>query len=109
MRTKLFAVLISVAMSLAGFQPLPRCTAVEPDTGKKGDTIAVKGENLGKAGLAELYLTDGKNDTKVDISDQSDTALKFKIPEVAAGRYHLLILNANKSSLIEQPVIVTVQ
>jgi len=109
MRTRLFAVLVCMALALAAFQALPRCTAVDPDTGKKGDTIAVKGENLGKSGLAELYLTDGKNDTKVEISDQSDTALKFKIPEIAAGRYRLLILSANKSSLVEQPVVVTVQ
>jgi hypothetical protein len=98
-----------MALALWAFQALPRCTSVEPDTGKKGDTISAKGENLGKSGIAEMYLTDGKNDTKVVISGQSDTEIKFTVPEIKAGRYRLLILTANKASLIEQPVVLTVE
>ena len=109
MRTWLVVGLIGMAVALVAFQSVPRCTSVDPDTGKKGDTITAKGENLGKSGMAELYLTDGKNDTKVVISDQSDTEVKFKIPEIAAGRYHLLILTANRASLVEQPVVVNVE
>ena len=109
MRTWLVAGLLGVAVALFAFQAMPRCTAVDPDSGKKGDTITAKGENLGKGGIAEVYLTDGQKDTKVDISGQSDTELKFTIPEIKAGRYHLLVLTANKASLIEQPVMVTVE
>lgn len=88
---------------------MPRCTSLEPDTGKKGDTVSAKGENLGKSGIAELYLTDGKNDTKVVISAESDTEIKFTVPDMKAGRYHLLVLTANRASLIEQPVVFTVE
>jgi IPT/TIG domain len=109
MRTSLFAVLIAMAIMLVAFDAVPRCTSVDPDTGKKGDLITAKGENLGKTGIAELYLTNGTKDTKVDISDQSDVELKFKIPEIPAGRYRLLILTANRASLVEQPVVVTVE
>lgn len=109
MRTWLVAGLMSMALALYAFQALPRCTSVEPDTGKKGDTISAKGENLGKSGMAEMYLTDGQKDTKVEISGQSDTEIKFKVPEIKAGRYHLLILSANRASLIEQPVVLTVE
>jgi hypothetical protein len=109
MRTSLFAVLIAMAIMLVAFDAVPRCTSVDPDTGKKGDLITAKGENLGKTGIAELYLTNGTKDTKVDISDQSDVELKFKIPEMPAGRYRLLILTANRASLVEQPVVVTVE
>jgi|SRR5579863_4532421 len=109
MRTWLAVGLIGMAIALGAFQALPRCTSVDPDTGKKGDTITAKGEHLSKSGMAELYLTDGKKDTKVDIAEQSDTEVKFKIPEVAAGRYHLLTLSADKASLIEQPVVFTVE
>jgi hypothetical protein len=98
------------AASLYAWETFPRITTVEPDTGKAGDAIAAKGENLSKAAIAELYLTDGKNDTKLSIDEQSDTELKFKIPAAAkAGRYHLLVLTANKASMIEQPVIVNVE
>ena len=109
MRTWLVVGLLSAAVALFAFQLIPHCTAVDPDTGKKGDTITAKGENLGKNGIAELYLTDGQKDTKVDISNQSDTEVKFTIPEMKAGRYHLLILSADKASLVEQPVVVTVE
>jgi hypothetical protein len=109
MRTSLFAVLIAMAIMLVAFDAVPRCTSVDPDIGKKGDLITAKGENLGKTGIAELYLTNGTKDTKVDISDQSDVELKFKIPEIPAGRYRLLILTANRASLVEQPVVVTVE
>jgi len=80
-----------------------------PGYRKKGETITAKGENLGKSGVGELYLTDGQKDTKVDITSESDTEIKFTIPDIKAGRYHLLILTANKASLIEQPVVVTVE
>jgi hypothetical protein len=109
MRTRLLAALLLMTMALGAFQPLPRCTSVEPDTGKKGDVVAVKGENLGKKSIGELYLTDGKNDTKVEISDQSDAEIKFKVPDVKPGRYHLVTLSANKSSMIEQPVVLAVE
>src|SRR5579883_219820 len=109
MRSWLIAGLIAMAVALGAFQLLPHCTTVDPDSGKKGDTITAKGEHLGKNGVGELYLTDGKNDTKVDIANQSDSEIKFTIPEMKAGRYHLLILTADKASLIDQPVVVTVQ
>ncbi len=109
MRTWFIVGLLSVAVAVFAFAPIPRFTTVDPDTGKKGDTITAKGENLGKSGLGELYLSDGQKDTKVDISAQSDTEVKFTIPEMKAGRYHLLVLTADKASLVEQPVVVTVQ
>lgn len=109
MRTWLVAGLIGIAVGLSAYQALPRCTSVDPDTSKVGDSITARGENLSKSNMAELYLTDGQNDTKVTISDQSDTEIKFKVPQIKAGRYHLLILTANKASLIEQPVVLTVE
>ncbi len=58
---------------------------MDPDTGKKGDTITAKGENLGKNSIAEIYLTDGQKDTKVAISVESDTEVKFTVPEIKRG------------------------
>lgn len=109
MRTRLLAVLLLMTIALCAFQSLPRLTSVEPDTGKKGDVVTAKGENLNKNATGELYLTDGKNDTKVVISDQSDAEIKFTVPDVKPGRYHLLTLTANKASMIEQPVVLTVE
>jgi len=102
-------VLAAAAVALYAFQAMPRCMSVEPDTGKTGDSISAKGENLDKKYVSELYLTDGSKDTKVTISGQSETEIKFKVPQVAAGRYHLCVLTANKTSMIEQPVVLTVE
>jgi hypothetical protein len=91
----------------------PRMTSVDPDSGKRGDVIAVTGENLGKDHVAKVYLTDGgdgKTDVEVQITEQSDTTIKFKIPaKVPCARPALLILtNSKPQQLIEQPVKVTV-
>lgn len=109
MRTWLVAGLFALAAALCAFQALPRCTSVEPDTGKVGDVISVKGENLDKNNIAEVYLTDGAKDTKATISQQTPTEIKFTVPQVKAGRYHLAMLTANRASMIEQPVVLTVE
>ena len=91
-------------------QPMPRMVSVDPGNGKTGDVIAVTGENLEKAQVAKVYLTDGKNDMLVEVTEQAATLLKFKIPEkVTAGRFSLMLLTSGKEpKLIEQPVRLTV-
>jgi hypothetical protein len=90
---------------------MPRMTTAEPANGKVGDVITVSGENLQKAQVAKVYLTDGKADIQVEVTDQADTAIKFKIPAKAtAGRFALMLLTTGKEpKLIEQPVKVTVE
>src|SRR3954463_8966006 len=91
---------------------MPRMTSVEPGNGKTGDVVVVSGENLQKDAVSKVYLTDGKNDFEVAITDQSDKELKFKIPAKATGRLALMILTASKDAkdqkLIEQPVKVQI-
>src|SRR5579864_253677 len=102
-----FAVLVFLAASVIAFaQELPRITGVDPGNGKAGDLISVAGETLAKAHVAKLYLTDGKNDIVVELTEQSATSLKFKIPSKASpGRFALMLLTTGKEpKLIEQPV-----
>jgi len=105
----LIAAVLCLVAGLFAFQPLPRCSALEPETGKAGDAVSAKGENLDKASVSELYLTDGSKDTKVAITGQTGTEVKFTIPQVKPGRYHLALLTANKMSMIEQPVVLTIE
>lgn len=109
--TALFLPLLLAAVAapalLMAQESIPRCTSVEPLSGKVGTAIVVTGENLGKALVAELYLTDGKNDIKLVIAEQTDTTLKTTIPPAAkvGERYKLMILTKGKEpKLIEQPV-----
>lgn len=109
MRIWLVVTLLCMAVALVAFQALPRCSALEPDTAKAGDVVSLKGENLDKKSSADVFLTDGSKDVKVSISEQSETEIKFKVPTLKAGRYHVAILTANKASIIDQPVVLTVE
>jgi hypothetical protein len=84
--------------------------SVEPANGKVGDVLAVAGENLQKNLVSKVYLTDGKNDIQCEVTEQTATAIKFKIPEKATGRLAIMVLTSGKEpKLIEQPVKVTVE
>src|SRR5690242_10665697 len=95
---KSFAVSILLAASFAAFaqQAMPRMVSCDPQNGKAGDVVAVSGENLQKAAVAKVYLTDGTTDIEVSISEQTDKEIKFKIPAKANGRLSLMVLTAGK-------------
>ena len=106
------SLVIAIALSpaLVSFAGFPKVTTVEPDTGKVGDTTSAKGENLDKSSIGEVYLTDGAHDVKMQITEQTEKEVKFKVPETTKrGRYHLMMLTADKKSFIEQPVVFTVE
>ncbi len=102
---------IGLVLPLLSQEPAaPRFSSVEPASGKAGDLLTATGANLGKGSIAELYLTDGKNDIKVPMTEQAEESIKFKIPAAAKpGRYSLMVLTTGQNArLIEQPVKVTV-
>ncbi len=101
--------LLATAAALAGFQGMPRCTAVEPDLAKAGDAVSVTCENADKGAVADLYLTDGTTDTKAAIMERTSDKIKFQVPKIKPGRYHVAFLTANKASMVEQPVVLTVE
>ena len=68
-----FIALLAVCATLAvAQQTLPRMTTVEPPTGKVGDVLTVAGENLDKPAVTKLFLTDGKNDLEVEVTEQAN-------------------------------------
>lgn len=91
--------------------PVPILHAVNPESAKPGDVVTVSGESLDKSRVTELYLTNGQVDLKVVITEQSATAIKFKVPEkAAAGRYTMTILLAGEDpKLLDEPVHFTVE
>jgi len=106
-----FVVSLLVAASFVAYaqQAMPRMTSVDPVSGKKGDIIVISGENLQKELVAKVYLTDGKNDLQVEVTEQTATAIKFKIPAKATGRLTLMVLTSGKDAkYIEQPVKLTI-
>ncbi len=107
-----FVVLLLAAASFAGWgqTAMPRMVSVDPPNGKVGDVIVITGENLDKANVAKVYLTDSVKDIPVVVTEQNGTTIKFKIPEKATGRLALEVLTVGKDAkLIEQPVKVTIE
>jgi hypothetical protein len=116
MRLSLFTIPLLFALSLPGAPPgsesrMPMMTSVEPASGASGDILTVQGANLGKDDVAAVFLTDGNNDLKAIIVDQTSTSLKLKVPaEAKAGRFALMVQTTGKDSrLIEEPVKVTIE
>jgi len=105
------AMLLLLAACFASYaqSAMPRMTSVDPDTAKIGDAVVATGENLDKASVAKVYLTDGKNDLIVEVLQQSATNIKFKIPAKATGRMAVMVLTTGKEpQYIEQPVKVMI-
>jgi hypothetical protein len=115
MKMWLIALLLISALSLVlagalmAFQGQPRCTALDPDTAKTGDTVNATCENVDKSSVANLYLTDGKDDTKIAVMANTAEKITFQVPRVKPGRYHIAFMSANKSSIVEQPIVLTVE
>jgi hypothetical protein len=74
--------------------------------------VSASGEGMDPANVDELYLTNGTDDIKVEMTQQTDKLIKFKVPSgVKAGRWALMVhvKSGSGPKLIEQPVKVTVE
>lgn len=115
MRISLYvAILIALfAMPIRGWAAgdMPLISSVEPQSARPGDSVTAQGSSLGPESVSALYLTDGTNDTKVEILAQTSTSLKFRVPtSISPGRLSLMVLtNAKEPRLLEEPVKLTVE
>jgi hypothetical protein len=110
MRLSVIVPLLLCGLVALAQDTMPRMSSVEPGNGKVGDAVTVAGENLDKANVAKVYLTDRKNDLECVVLEQTPTALKIKIPDKATGRMWIMILtNGKEAKLIEQPVKLTIE
>ena len=108
--------LIATLLLAAGFaayaqEGMPRMYTADPASARRGDVITVTGDYLDQGCVVKVFLTDGKNDTQVEVTEQTKTTIKFKIPaKIEAGRLAVMILTPGKDAkYIEQPVKVTIQ
>jgi hypothetical protein len=114
------ALLLCILLPLAAFSaaavdpkaepmPTPLMRVVEPMNAKVGAEVVVTGDNLGKSIVAEVYLTAAKQNFKVEVLEQADKEIKFKVPNVKAGPYKLLVLMKSADpTFIEEPVRLVV-
>jgi hypothetical protein len=94
----------------APVRPTPVIKTVAPSAAKCGEELVAAGENLSNAIVESLYLTVGEATFKVEIIKQTDTSIKFKVPESAKpGRLGLMVLTAGfQAHYIDEPVYITV-
>ncbi len=85
--------------------------SVDPDIAKAGDMVSVTGEGMDSANVDALYLTNDTDDVQVQIVQQQEKLIKFKVPTgVKAGRWSLMLrTKGTDPKLLEQPFKITVQ
>ena len=105
------AVCAAIPQPAAAQAMMPSIKTVEPTPAKVGDAVKAGGENLDNKNVTKIFLTDGKNDIECQISEQTPTAITFKVPAGAKPmRYSLAVLTFGKDQkFIEQPVKLEVQ
>jgi hypothetical protein len=109
--------IFAAAALLAAFAPfvprarsqsaMPHIAAVDPASGKVGDTVTLTGTNLGKASVAGVYLSDDKTDYKATVVDQAAEKLVLKVPQVKPGSYNLSVQSGTQILIL--PVRFTVE
>jgi hypothetical protein len=90
---------------------VPKMSVVTPGLARPGDVVKVDGEYLDKGHVAEVYITDGTNDFKVQITKQTGTMIEFRVPpDQKAGKFSLMVLTAGEDpKLIEEPVRLVIE
>ena len=110
MKHKAAALLLALSLTLLAQSKSPRMATVTPETGKPAADYTAAGEALAKDAVKEVYLTNGKDDIKLQIISQKDEAIQFKVPaNTKPGRYSLMILTADGKQFVEQPVKLTIE
>lgn len=108
LRIVCYAALVLSGLSL---HAQTRITSVGPASAKPGDVVTATGEAIDPANVDALYLTNGKDDIEVSMSEQTEKTIKFKIPaDVKPGRWALMVRTKGaEPKLLEQPTKVTVE
>lgn len=112
--TLLVAVCVFAAITAASDNPVrltPLIHAVDPPAAKCGEQVVASGDYLGKTVVESLYLTMGEATTKVEIVNQTDTSITFKVPDKAKpGRMGVMILTTGiQPQYIDEPVSVVIE
>jgi hypothetical protein len=107
-----FLVAIPVARLLAWripmTLPITVMQQVIPEEAAHGQTVMVTGYPLDAANVRDVYLIDASKEYRVEILDQANRALRFRVPSVPGGRMRLAFIAPGYGELMEQSVFVTV-
>ena len=80
-----------------------------PSEVRSGDIVTVTGYALDADHVKEVYLTDGEKDYRVEVIEQGNVALRFRVPaKIPAGQMRLAVIVAGRDDLLEQPVFLKI-
>ncbi|MCC7237335.1 MAG: hypothetical protein IT163_18660 [Bryobacterales bacterium] len=106
----LAALVIPFAAAADADNPIPMMRRAEPAVVKAGEIVTVFGESLDKSKVADVYLTTLSKQVAVEILEQTEAFIKFRVPaKTDPGRYNPAILMVKEPMLLVQPVILTVE
>jgi len=88
--------------------PITVMQQVIPEEAAPGQTVMVTGYALDATNVRDVYLIDARTEYRVEILDQANRALHFRVPSVPAGRMRLASIAPGYAELMEQSVFVTV-
>src|SRR5258708_38265448 len=107
MKRLLFGIaILALLTAVLWAQGSPRVTGVDPVTAKIGANVSVNGENLSKANVAAVFVSNSSDDFPATVVEQTDGKLVIKIPKVKAGDYNISI--QVKSDILIQPIRLAV-
>ena len=111
MKMSCIVTFLAASVGLWAQAGMPRAYSADPGSGKAGDVIVVTGDNLDQQCVTKAFLTADNHDIAVEVIEQTNTTLKFKIPaKTQPGRYAVMLLTFGKDpKYIEEPVKVTVE
>jgi hypothetical protein len=94
----------------ADLQRLPATVMekVTPGEVRPSDLVTVQGEALDAAHVKAVFLTDRKEEVQVEILAQGSNYLRFKVPDIAPGKWHIAIKLVLEDMFLEEPVFVLV-
>ncbi|MCC6294411.1 MAG: hypothetical protein IT164_17300 [Bryobacterales bacterium] len=106
----LAALIIPFAAAADANNPIPMMRRAEPAVVKAGETVTVYGESLDKSKVADVYLTTLSKQVAVEILEQTEAFIKFRVPaKTEPGKYNPAVLMVKEPMLLVQPVILTVE
>jgi len=97
-----------VAWRIPSTVPITVMQHVTPEEAAPGQSVMVTGFALDAANVRDVYLLDAKKEYRVEILDQANTELRFRVPSVPAGRMRLASIAPGYAELMEQSVFLTV-
>jgi hypothetical protein len=81
---------------------------VTPGEARVNDLVSVEGLTLDADHVKAVFLTNREEQVEVEIVAQGTNRLRFKVPAIAPGKWHIAIKLVRNDMFLEEPVFLFV-